>query len=191
MSQHEQYTVPPGFSVSGGSGGTTKMQPVLIDPSAPPSIGDTVVWNGTLWVPQGPGVRVKTLPITSPQLLTLDTVRLVVVAGIASTVLVPIASLLVLKHGTTPYAAANPVLLAVASRGPSSNERWLRSDVTDTLTGSGYNPGVPILPDAGALPDMTNATGGALVVYTDNPVTDGNGTATLTVWYSALTGLLA
>jgi hypothetical protein len=53
MSQHEQYTVPPGFSVSGGSGGTTKMQPVLIDPATPPAVGDTLVWNGTVWVLSG------------------------------------------------------------------------------------------------------------------------------------------
>jgi hypothetical protein len=51
MSQHEEYTSPPGFRVSGAGG--TKLAPVLIDPATPLTIGDTVVWNGTLWVPSG------------------------------------------------------------------------------------------------------------------------------------------
>jgi hypothetical protein len=49
MSQHEDYTSPPGFRVSGGNG--TKLAPVLIDPTTPLTVGDTVVWNGTTWVP--------------------------------------------------------------------------------------------------------------------------------------------
>lgn len=71
MSQHEQYTVPPGFSVSGGSGGATKMQPVLIDPTTSPATGDTLVWNGTLWVSQATIIRAVTVPVTSAELLDL------------------------------------------------------------------------------------------------------------------------
>jgi hypothetical protein len=53
MSQHEEYTSPPGFRISGVGG--TKLAPVLIDPATPPAVGDTLVWNGTMWMPVVPG----------------------------------------------------------------------------------------------------------------------------------------
>jgi hypothetical protein len=52
MSQHEEYTSPPGFRVSGAGG--TKLAPVLIDPAAPASEGDVITRVGTGYAPQAP-----------------------------------------------------------------------------------------------------------------------------------------
>jgi hypothetical protein len=52
MSQHEEYTSPPGFRVSGAGG--TKLAPVLIDPAAPASEGDVITRVGTGYSPQTP-----------------------------------------------------------------------------------------------------------------------------------------
>jgi hypothetical protein len=48
MTQHETWTVPPGMAISDGSGGTQK--PVVA--AGTPAAGDTLVWDGTTWVPQ-------------------------------------------------------------------------------------------------------------------------------------------
>jgi hypothetical protein len=55
MSEHEEYTSPPGFRVS-GAGGTTKLAPVLIDPAAPASEGDVITRVGAGYAPQAPSV---------------------------------------------------------------------------------------------------------------------------------------
>jgi hypothetical protein len=52
MSQHEEYTSPPGFRVSGAGG--TKLAPVLIDPAAPAIEGDVITRVGTGYTPQAP-----------------------------------------------------------------------------------------------------------------------------------------
>jgi hypothetical protein len=52
MNQHEEYTSPPGFRVSGGGG--TKLAPVLIDPAAPASEGDVITRIGSGYAPQAP-----------------------------------------------------------------------------------------------------------------------------------------
>jgi hypothetical protein len=53
MSQHEEYTSPPGFRISGAGG--TKLAPVLIDPAAPASEGDVITRVGAGYAPQAPG----------------------------------------------------------------------------------------------------------------------------------------
>lgn len=50
MTEHSSWTVPPGMEISDGSGGAQK--PVVV--VGMPAIGDTLVWNGTLWVPTAP-----------------------------------------------------------------------------------------------------------------------------------------
>jgi hypothetical protein len=52
MSQHEEYTSPPGFRVSGAGG--TKLAPVLIDPAAPASEGDVITRIGSGYAPHAP-----------------------------------------------------------------------------------------------------------------------------------------
>jgi hypothetical protein len=56
MSQHEEYTSPPGFRISGAGG--TKLAPVLIDPAAPASEGDVITRIGASYAPRAPGVGV-------------------------------------------------------------------------------------------------------------------------------------
>jgi hypothetical protein len=53
MSQHEEYTSPPGFRVSGAGG--TKLAPVLIDPAAPASEGDVITRVGAGYAPAASG----------------------------------------------------------------------------------------------------------------------------------------
>jgi hypothetical protein len=53
VSQHEEYTSPPGFRVSGAGG--TKLAPVLIDPAAPAVEGDVITRVGDGYAPQAPG----------------------------------------------------------------------------------------------------------------------------------------
>lgn len=50
MTQHEEYSVPPGFRVSGGN--STKLAPVLIDPAAPANEGDVITRVGDGYAPQ-------------------------------------------------------------------------------------------------------------------------------------------
>jgi hypothetical protein len=85
MSQHEQYTVPPGFSVSGGSGGTTKLAPVLV-----------------------PGPIV----ISSAELLALHVTRKVLIPAQGPGTLVLPTSLSLHSHmtGQTPYSGGGSVL---------------------------------------------------------------------------------
>jgi hypothetical protein len=52
VSQHEEYTSPPGFRVSGAGG--TKLAPVLIDPAAPAVEGDVITRVGDGYAPQAP-----------------------------------------------------------------------------------------------------------------------------------------
>jgi hypothetical protein len=52
MSQHEDYTVPPGFRVSGAD--STKLAPVLIDPGAPATEGDVITRVGDGYAPHAP-----------------------------------------------------------------------------------------------------------------------------------------
>jgi hypothetical protein len=65
MSQHEDYTAPPGFRVSGGGG--TKLAPVLIDPTAPASEGAVITRVGSGYAPQAPsGGASVTISATEP-----------------------------------------------------------------------------------------------------------------------------
>jgi hypothetical protein len=79
MSQHEEYTSPPGFRVSGGGG--TKLAPILIDPTTPLSTGYTLVFSGTMWVPQVPGVRHVDVPISEAELKNLHVVSKTLIAA--------------------------------------------------------------------------------------------------------------
>jgi hypothetical protein len=50
MTEHETWTAPPGFRISDGSGGAQKPLVVV----GTPAIGDTLVFDGTNFVPQVP-----------------------------------------------------------------------------------------------------------------------------------------
>jgi hypothetical protein len=52
VSEHEEYTSPPGFRVSGAGG--LKLAPVLIDPAAPAGEGDVITRIGGGYAPQAP-----------------------------------------------------------------------------------------------------------------------------------------
>jgi hypothetical protein len=84
MTQHETWTIPPGAAISDGSGGSQKPLVVV----GTPAVDDTIVWNGTLWVPAAPsgdtvvynhttdGIETSWGPISLPTNRTHATVAL-------------------------------------------------------------------------------------------------------------------
>jgi hypothetical protein len=182
MSQHEQYTVPPGFSVSGGSSGT-KLAPILIDPTTPPSSGDTLVFSGTLWVPQVPGgPKVSpAITISSADLLALDTVRKQVLAAPgAGFVRLALWAAYRMVPGATPYTIDPGEGIAMrygtgaATAGPFLDGELILAATAPTLStllGSGYQD---LLSAFENQPTTLVATA---------PITAGNGHLVLTLSY--------
>jgi hypothetical protein len=181
MSQHEEYTSPPGFRVSGAGG--TKLAPVLIDPATPPSSGDTVVFNGTLWVPQVPdGPKVSSaVTITSTDLLALNTVRKQVLAAPgAGFVRLPLWTAYRFVPGSNAYVIAPGEGIAMrygsgsAVAGPFlDGEVPLGSAVPFLVmnVGTGYGA---------ALSEFENQP---ITLVATAPITAGNGHLVLTIGY--------
>lgn len=179
MSQHEQYTVPPGFSVSGGSGGNTKLQPVLIDPATLLATGDTLVWNGTLWVPQAPSVQRVTVLVSSTELVSLHTTPKTLVAppGGGSRVHVLGCDVEYLV-GTVSYDGGGTLLAGPTIGGVIDFATHTVGGVSSDAGGDTLWRADPI--SASSVP-LAGAVGAAFSLFASSPWTGGNGILRVTV----------
>jgi hypothetical protein len=185
MSQHEEYTSPPGFRVSGAGG--TKLAPVLIDPAAPASEGDVITRVGAGYAPQAPGIVVgETVLFSSAELQALHLTRKTLIpAQGAATMNVPFRLIYRYHAGATPYTSAPGNTLypqygdgeanVPSATQPSAD--FLTESINQTIVSGSFD-------DMGTLSDVL--LNQPLTLIADSALTLGDGTLTVTPLYYVL-----
>jgi hypothetical protein len=187
MTQHEEYTSPPGFRVSGGNG--TKLAPVLIDPASPASEGDVITRVGSGYVPQAPGgVRITDPPIaiSSAELLALHTTRKVLVAAQgAGKVIVPLQFVQAFTFGGVGYTTGGGNALEIGWPDGVDGLAIATLDINRlTLINNGLFVDLVAAGNYGNYADFANQP---LGLKLDGPLAAGNGTVLMVVSYVVLT----
>jgi hypothetical protein len=179
MTQHETWTVPPGVAISDGSGGSQK--PVVV--AGTPAVGDTVVWTGTLWVPQAPSVQVATVLITANEIKALHTTpKQLVAAPGAGKFLFAWGMLFDFTPGGVPYTNPNSSsFYAIYGAPPDTGTNRVTYYDAAILT----NAGRTISPEPVTTADYAASAvlNMAINLTLDQAVLLGDGTLTITVLY--------
>jgi hypothetical protein len=186
MSQHEEYTSPPGFRISGTGG--TKLAPVLIDPASPASEGDVITRVGSGYVPQAPGGVQVSDPITisSAEVLALHTTRKVLVAAQgAGKVIVPLQFVQAFTFGGVAYTTGGGNALEIGWPDGVDGLAIATLDINRlTLINNGLFVDLVAAGNYGNHADFANQP---LGLKLDGPLAAGNGTVLMVVSYVILT----
>lgn len=189
MTEHEEYTLPPGMRVASNQGANpTKLQPVLIDPSIDVVEGDvpTRQADGS-WIPQaasggGGGVLVVTVSLSAAQLNALgDTEIVAVPVTDASAVIVPLSLTTRYVAGATPFSFAGSPGFGLGPAG--GGFRWLAMAVQGVFDQASDQVAVETYTDTATPSNATQAVGKALTFSISSALSAGNGSAVCTIAY--------
>jgi hypothetical protein len=114
MTQHEIWTVPPGMAVSDGSGSAQKPPAVV----GTPATGDTLVWNGTVWVPTAPSFVRASVTLTAAQVRAIGDTPITLVAGVAGEAHPLVSWGSVYRAGSQAFSNGANIVLGI---GPVAN----------------------------------------------------------------------
>jgi hypothetical protein len=167
----------------GGPLSPARTAPPIFPISGTPVVGDTLIWNGTLWVPAAPSVLVVTVPITANEIKALHTTpkQLIAAPGVGK-FLFPQRILFDFTPGAVPYTNPNgSSFYAIYGTPPDTGSNRVTYYDAATLT----NAGRTISPEPVALVDYAASVvlNKAINFTLDQAVLLGDGTLAVTVVY--------